>query len=216
MLSGEAVFQKYREAGAVWEYDYRRGDPTLPHAALTSELCTDGYMNSDLLMCEPVVVTFLASELIGLLETRNAVLPVDWVVGSAYGGITFSFEVARQLGARHGFVKKDPKRPGRMVWEGAIPGGALVLRCEELVTTAGTAVEVERAVQAGNANGGVRFLPDVATIIYRPNKLQGGLIDVITLTAKEMQSWPQAECPLCKQGSPRLRPKANWRELTGK
>lgn len=212
MLTEAQVLELYRRENAVWLFDYD-GDPLAPHAQLTSGLCTDGYVNSDLVLCDPVVVTLLATFLIEKLQRRNAVLPVDWVVGSAYGAITFSFEVARQLNVRHGFVKKDPWDPKRMVWDGTIFGGALVLRVEEIITTLRTAVDVQRAVEAANPES-VRFLPDVATVIYRPVRAQGGLIDVIALATREIPTWPRSECPLCRQGSPSLRPKQNWRELT--
>ena len=213
-MTEQEILNIYQRAGAVWFFDYK-GDPKVPHAELTSGLCSDGYVNSAPVLADPVTVQTLGFWMTQRLAKRN-VGKVDWVIGSAYAAITFSFEVARQLGARHGFVEKDPANPKKMVWNRlTIPGHAEVLQCEELITTLGTTMEVRRAVDEGNPEP-VRWLPDVATAVYRPAKFQGGLIDVISLVAREVQSWKPEECPLCAGGSSRLRPKQNWAELTGK
>lgn len=213
-MTEQEIFEMYQRAGAVWFFDYK-GDPKEPHAELTSSLCSDSYVNSPLVMSHPQTVQTLAFWMTRQLEKKN-VRKVDWVIGSAYAAITFSFEVARHLGARHGLAKKDPADPKKMVWdELVIPGHAEVLQCEDVVTTLGTALEVRRAVEEGNPEL-VRWLPDVATAIHWPAKFQGGLIDVVSLVAREVQSWKPEECPLCAAGSPRLRPKQNWAKLTGK
>lgn len=143
----------------------------------------------------------------------------DWVVGSAYAAIAFSYEVARQMGARHGFVKKAPtsEKPKRMVWEDLqIPEGAKVLQCEELITTFGTTYEVRNAILEGNKER-VIFLPQVATIVYRPEELDGEVdSQVIPLLMRVVKTWDPNKCPLCAQGSPRVRPAQNWARLTSK
>lgn len=212
-MTEQEILALYEERNAVWFFNYD-GDPKAPHAELTSGFCSDGYVNSAPVLSEPGVVTLLASEMKERLRNRN-IGRVDWVVGSAYAAITFSYEVARQLHVHHGFVEKGLANPKEMVWSRlSIPVGASVLQCEELITTLGTTMEVRRAIEKGNP-APVRFLPGVATAIYRPAKFQGGQIDVIALVAKEVKSWKPEECPLCADGSPRLRPKQNWPLLTG-
>lgn len=216
LLTESEIICIYRDHGAWWTFNYA-GDSTAPHAELTSGRCSDGYVDSGKVLSDPQVSDFLAWNLAACLRRRNAVLPVDWVVGSPYAAITFSFDLARHVGARHGFAEKNPGVEKGFTWTPrfAIPVGALVLQCEELVTTLGTAMGVRRAVERDNPEP-VRFLPDVATIIHRPERLQGGQIDVIALVRREIKSWASEDCPLCKQGSPRLRPKNHWVELTGK
>lgn len=213
-MTEQEILGYYERANAVWFFNYN-GDPKAPHAELTSGLCSDGYVNSAPVLADPKVVEILTKELVSRFPGRN-VGKVDWVVGSAYAAITFSYEVARQLGAHHGFVEKDPVIPNKMVWSRlTIPAGASVLQCEELITTLGTAMEVRRTIQEGNSEP-VFFLPDVATIIYRPARLQGGQIDVIALIRRGVKTWESNNCPLCARGSERLRPKQNWVRLTGK
>lgn len=215
MLYEDAVLGIYEEHDAVWFYDYRRGDPTLPHAKLTSDLCADGYFRSDLVLQDPKATERLAESMAEkLTERRVAGGRIQWVVGSAYGGIVFSYEVARRLGVRHAYTVKDPENPKRQLWPTSIPGGAVVLRCEDVISTRGTVREVERAISAGNPEP-VLVLSDVAAIVSHPG---GGIeaIDIIRLLATHVRMWPQRECPFCRQGSASLPPKTHWRELTGK
>jgi orotate phosphoribosyltransferase len=216
-MKDKEILALYEKANVVWFFNYN-GDPKAPHAELTGGLCSDGFVNSPPVFTDPETVECLASELVALLQSRNAIRP-DWVVGSAYSAITFSYEVARQMRKHHGYAKKDPTDPKKMIWDHlVIPEGALVLQCEELITTLGTTLEVRRAIEAGNPNP-VRFLPDVATVIYRPAHLGNvGIIDVIALVAREIKTWKPEECPLCKAGSQRLRPRQgqNWAKLIGR
>lgn len=142
----------------------------------------------------------------------------DWVVGSAYAGITFSYDVARVLRADHAFAEKDGNNMTFKRWE--IPEGAVVLQIEELITTLKTAKAVREAVQRDNPHK-VEFLPFIGTIVYRPDDLSkeqsidGKRVDIIALLERKIWSVPKEECPLCKAGSKRLKPKENWKELTG-
>lgn len=104
-----------------------------------------------------------------------------------------------------------------------IPETDNALQIEELTTTAHTLNEVERAVREGNKDGekkvSVNFLPYVGILVHRPPKLpvtHYGNRQVIALIEKEIWAVPPDECPLCKAGSKRLRPKTHWKELTGK
>ena len=145
--------------------------------------------------------------------------------GRLPAAITFSFELAHQLGARHGFAEKNPrydeKEPGKepkFLWKRfGIPRGARVLQAEELITTTGTTFDVRDAVKCGNPHE-VFFLPDIACGIFRPphDGAMTAISDIIYLAKKVVKTWPPSECPLCKQGSLRMKPKENWAELTGK
>jgi orotate phosphoribosyltransferase len=169
-------------------------------------------------LCQPQLAEILAKELKDKIWSRIGT--VDWVVGSPYAAITFSYELARQLGARHGFPEKDPKNPGQLVWNPGrltIPSGAFVLQCEELITTLGTTEKVRDAVVLGNPNP-VQFFSLVAAGVYRPASFEGASREVVALIEREVKSWQPSECPLCRQGSEPLRPREgqNWAKLTGR
>lgn len=203
----EMIIEIYRRRDAIFLFDYR-GDPKAPHVLLTGGDCSDGYINSALVTSDPSTLSYIVSELLPYLPRA------DWVIGSPYAAITFSYEVARQMGAMHGHAEKDPQDSKRLRWQRfEIPEDAIVLHAEELITTFGTTLAVRRAIETENP-APVRFLPCVATIIYRPPTLDVlPTFPVLALVKREIKTWKREECPLHTEGSPALRPKEHWAEL---
>lgn len=206
----DGILAIYQKCEAFWFFDYG-GDQKAPHVLLTGGDCSDGYINSAFVTSRPNMLSYIVKELTPRLPR------VDWVVGSPYAAITFSYELARQIGARHGHAEKDPHDPKRMRWQrSAIPEGATVLQAEELITTFGTTLAVRRAIEEENP-APVQFLPFIATVIYRPQDLNAPPpLEVYALVKREVKTWKSDACPLCKRGSQALRPKEHWAELTRK
>ncbi|MBU1256074.1 hypothetical protein KKA49_00095 [Patescibacteria group bacterium] len=215
-MDPEMILGWFDKCNAVWIHD---GNSKKPHAELTSGLCSNGYFNCSEVLKYPYLNENLAQELVRKLK-QNGVNKVDWTIGSPYSAITFSYEVAKAIGAVHAFTEKDPtdQKGKRMIWRRmTIPAGATILQIEELVTTSGTFKEVRRAVEEGNTEP-VNFLPEIGILIHRPSKLpvDYGEQKAIALIEKEVWTVSPENCPLCKAGSLRYRPKSHWRELTGK
>lgn len=217
LLSQEEMLQWFDLCHAAWVHD---GDPKSPHAELTSGLCSNGYFDCPRILKYPNLTEIFAIQLARRLMEAG-LGKVDWVVGSAYAAITFSYEVARVLRAIHGFVEKDPTDPTgkKMTWRRmTIPAGSRVLQVEELITTSGTFREVRRAIEEGQGDERVEFLPIIGALVHRPPKLPAdyGGLKVVALIEKEIWAVDPKDCPLCKAGSLRYRPKTHWAELTGK
>ncbi len=219
VLSQEEILEWFDVLDAGWMHD---GDSKKPHAELTSGMCSNGFFDCMRVLCYPNLRRILAHQLVRKLRSRGLTNDdVDWVIGSPYAAITFSGDVAYGfLEAIHGFTEKapTPDNPKKMVWRRmAIPKGVNVLQIEELITTSGTFKEVQRAIVAGNSEP-VNFLSAVGVLVHRPPKLPVDYGDrrVVALVEKEVWAVEPEDCPLCAQGSKRLRPKANWKELTGK
>ena len=133
--------------------------------------------------------------------------------------------MAKDLGISCSFTltEKDPDNPRgkKQVWTRSIPAGANVLQVEDLSTTLKTPLEVRQAIWEGNQRS-VNFLPYMAMIIHRPEKLpiSYGEIKIISLIEKAVQAWdPKKEyCPYCGVGSVPIEPRdiGNWARLTGK
>lgn len=212
----EGIMRWFEQCDAAWVHD---GDPKKPHAELTSGKCSNAFFDCLRVLRHPNLCQILANQLFRKLQAFG-IKEADWVVGSAYAAITFSYEVAKLFGATHGFVEKDPKDPDgkRMLWSRmTIPAGARVLQVEELITTIGTTREVRRAVLEGNAEKPVNFLPVVGVLVHRPPKLPAAYGDFQVIAVIEKEVWAvDPPCDLCKAGSARYRPKTHWKELTGK
>lgn len=216
-LSKKQIAGIFKRLDAGWVHD---GNPKNPHAILTSGLCSNAYFNISRVTSNPIAMEGLSYNLMKKILPRIGGEDIV-VVGSAYAGIIPSYMVALLLGASHAYTEKGPN--GEMVWTGrfSIPRGAYVLQVEDLITTFKTTEAVRRAIIAGNKNP-VKFYPFVGTIVHRPAKLpteyffDGERIEIIPLFEKEVWAVPQEECPLCSQGSERLKPKEHWSELTNK
>ena len=216
IISGEEIIRWLQSLGGAWIHN---GDFSKPHAELSSGLCSNGFFECQAVLEYPNLNEILAYQLYKKLIKSGIEWP-DWVVGSSYGAITFSYEVARAFGATHSFAEKDPTDPKgkKMVWRRrTIPEGATVLQIEELITTSNTFKEVRRAIEEGNKYP-VNILPAVGVLVHRPPKLPADYGDrkVVALVEKEVWAVEPSKCPLCGAGSGRVRPKSNWDELTGK
>ncbi|MBI2097127.1 MAG: hypothetical protein HYT40_03210 [Candidatus Sungbacteria bacterium] len=230
MLTDDEVLAIYDEAGATWFFDYRRGVPGAPHAILTSGKHSDGYVDSRKVLSRPHLTTKLIYELVRRLYKRNVLVElVDVIVSSTYSAVPFGYELARQLNyvgqvrARFEYVEKNPafetdKTAPRFFCKFTVAEGEHVLQAEELITTLETTIAVRRAVEVENPHGRIRWNPDIACGILRPDSDRSLMAtgDIICLAKKVVKAWSSEECILCKQGSPALKPKSHWAELTGK
>lgn len=200
---------------AGWTY---QGDPSpdRPHAVLTSGKCSNGYFNCRRVLCHPNLCEILAVQAVKKMKALGKPDGVDWVIGSPYSAITWSYELARALRASHAFVEKDPADPKKMVWKEEIPEGAIVLQGEELITTLGTTIEVASAITGRNTHP-VKFLPFVVALVHRPAAERELNPDrVVSLLGTVVEAWDTPdECPYCQVGSPRVQPKTEWARLVG-
>ncbi|OGZ44554.1 MAG: hypothetical protein A2719_04015 [Candidatus Ryanbacteria bacterium RIFCSPHIGHO2_01_FULL_45_22] len=206
---------------AYWEY---KGEPSpeQPHAELSGGGCSNGFIDMPAILKYPYICEILGRELGKLLIKRG--VETDWVISSPYSALTLGHEVAKELNAVFGFPIKDPTDPKqkRMLWRGKpIPTESRVLQVEELITTASTADEVRKAVILNDGQGKLRWVYEIATLVHRPVKVStfystfNGIV-VVSLLEKEIQNYPNGtSCPYCAIGSKKLRPRANWAELTG-
>lgn len=119
---------------------------------------------------------------------------IDTVVGPAIGGITISYEFARQLDTLSCFTEREDNMM-KLRRGFKIPKGARVLVVEDVITTGGSVQEVIDVVkeEGGEVVG-------VAVIVDRT----GGKMDFgtkfVSAYSQELVSYDADECPLCKEG----------------
>ena len=219
VFSEDVILEWFKMLDAYWIHS---GDPKDPHAELTSGWCSNGFFDCLRVLKYINLSDILANQLGKKIRSVIGSQMVDWVIGSPMAGITFAHDLARAVGAPINMcVEKDPADPkGKtMLWKRMnIPSDVSVLQIEELTTTAKTLNEVERAIKEGNGNE-VNFIPYIGILVHRPPQLPVDFYEqrkVIALIEKQIWAVPPEECPLCEQGSKKLRPKTNWKELTGK
>ena len=216
-MNQKEIYDIFDNYNAIWVHN---GEATMPHAELTTGLCSNGFINCREVLKYTNICKKLSEQLYYKVLREVVLRNVNLVVGSPYSAITFSYQFAALSGKVHGFTEKDPSDPKgkKMVWKGGlIRAEEKVLQVEELITTSSTFFEVRRAMQQANPES-INFLPFVACIVHRPQNLSVNYngIKIISLIEKEIWSVKPEDCPLCKAGSKRLRPRGNWAELTGK
>lgn len=125
-------------------------------------------------------------------------MEIDLLVGPAMGGIIVAYELGRQLGKEAIFTERvDGKMELRRGFE--IKSGQKIVICEDVVTTAKSSLEVKSLLESMGAE-----VIALASIIDRTT---GNVnIDVISSIKLEIETYDSEECPMCKQGSPYIKP----------
>lgn len=181
------------------------------HALLTSGKHSDGFFNGAKVVERPDLVSDVASAMIEKINSElEGVIP-EYVVGPAYGAITFAHEIARQLGTKFAFTEVEHTDEGKMqvLKRFDIPKGAEVLVIEDVKTTGGSAQKTITVLE----DIGVKVLPIVALVMNRSGDDTIGNRKAVSLVESEMKVWDPDQCELCKKGSEAVRPKYHWDEL---
>ena len=166
------------------------------HFILSSGLHSERYIQCALVLQHPRVAEQLGSELAAKLRHLGGSV----VAAPALGGILVAHEVARALGVRAIFTERQE---GVMTLRRgfSLTAGEPTLVVEDVLTTGLSTRETIQCVeQAGGKVVGAGALIDRS----------GGAADLglprAALLTLEIQNYNPAECPLCKSGSPAVKP----------
>ena len=166
------------------------------HFKLSSGLHSARYLQCALVLQYPDAAEQLARAIIA----KYAGTKIDLVVGPALGGVTIAYEVARVLGVRGIFTERDGDKV--VLRRGfSIGAGERVLVVEDVVTTGLSTKEVMEVV---SSHGGV--VVGVASIIDRSDTKPDYGVRFEALAKVGVKTYRPEDCPLCKQGSPAVKP----------
>jgi orotate phosphoribosyltransferase len=187
----ESVLTLFRSTGA-----YLQG-----HFRLTSGLHSSAYLQCALVLQHPEhaeqLGRLLAEELRKSTPTR-----IGLVVSPALGGLIIGHEVARALGTRFLFTERDASTKQMALRRGfAVTPGEAAVVVEDVITTGGSTHDVVQVLQTAGAS-----VIGAGSIIDR----SGGTADVgvprVALTTLQVPAYDPAECPLCREGIPVVKP----------
>jgi orotate phosphoribosyltransferase len=166
------------------------------HFKLSSGRHSAKYLQCALVLQYPDIAERLAKA----LAAKFTGAKIDLVVGPALGGVTFAYEVARALGVRGIFTERDG---GKMTLRRgfSIASGEKVLIAEDVVTTGLSTKEVMDVVRT---HGGT--VAAVASIIDRSDATPDYGVRFESLAKIKVDTYEPEECPLCKAGSPAVKP----------
>ncbi|HWP51488.1 MAG TPA: orotate phosphoribosyltransferase [Clostridia bacterium] len=125
---------------------------------------------------------------------------IDLVVGPAIGGVIITYEVSRQLGVRNIFAEREN---GVMTLRRgfSVEPGWRILVVEDTITTGGSVKEV---IALMKEKGGV--VVGVGSVVDRSNGAVNFGVPLHAAVSMEVLSYEEADCPLCKQGLPIIKP----------
>jgi orotate phosphoribosyltransferase len=162
---------------------------------------TSGRHSGRYLQCAQVLQYPKYSEIIGKeIASRFKDADIDTVIGPALGGVIIAYEVARALGVKSLFTEREDGKM-KMRRGFCINEGEKVLVVEDVITTGGSVNEVmEILVQEGAQVVGVGVIVDRSA-----GKVNFG-VPTESLVSLDIESYSPAECPLCQQGLPLVKP----------
>lgn len=220
ILTPEEVTHILKLCDAFWIHS---GDPKDPHVELTSGKCSNGFVDVLRAVRYTNVCEIFGHQMVQVVEATlwpdkgddgyDGV--IDWAIGSDHAGAAISHSVATFLGVQHDFTEKWPNKT--QFWKRfTIKSGEVILQVEDLMTTTLTMLAVRQGIREANSVQPVAFAPVVSTLVHRSKVYEIEGSPVVYLVHYDMDDWDPGDCPLCKAGSERLRPKQNWGRLTGK
>jgi orotate phosphoribosyltransferase len=180
------TLELYRKTGALLQGHFR----------LTSGLHSDVYLQSALVLQYPEHAAALGAALADAFRGSGATT----VLAPAIGGILVAHEVARALGVRALFSEREngvmQLRRGF-----ALATGERCLVVEDVITTGGSTREVVTCVEHHGAT-----VVGVGSLIDRSGGAAAFSVKRVALATVGAQTWQPAECPLCRDGTPAVKP----------
>lgn len=187
-LTSTETLELFKTSGA-----YLKG-----HFRLTSGLHSPEYLQCALVLQYPDNAAVLGE---GLATRLGGYGKVQVVAAPAIGGLIIGHEVARHLGARFIFTERDATNQMVLRRGFSIEKGESAVVVEDVVTTGGSSREVIEVLNAAGAK-----VLGAGSIIDR----SGGHVELgvprVALATLKVISYPPDNCPLCKSGSPVVKP----------
>ncbi len=169
------------------------------HFLLASGRHSDRYVEKFDLLRRPRETEAVCTE----IADRFRGVGVDVVAGPTTGGIILAFEVARQLSVAAAYAERraDGAR-GREFRRGTtFEPGQKVLVVDDILTTGGSVRETLDALAAHAVD-----VVAIAVLVDRSGGRAAFGEPLAALTTLDVATWEQAECPLCAEGVPLVKP----------
>jgi orotate phosphoribosyltransferase len=172
------------------------------HFKLTSGFHSNQYLQCAKVLQYPEFAMLFGAELIKRIPVKDQ---VTCVIGPAIGGITFAYEVGRQLGKKTFFGEREN---GVMTFRRGfkVTPTDKVLVVEDVITTGGSVKEIVDLVKQNGAQ-----VVAIGSIVDRSNgKADFGGIPYYSLLSLDVIKYDPNDCPLCKQGVPLYQPGSRY------
>jgi orotate phosphoribosyltransferase len=187
----EPILDLFRSTGA-----YLQG-----HFLLTSGLHSSEYLQCALVLQHPAAAEKLGRLLAGRLR-EIAPGAASLVVSPALGGLIIGHEVARALGTPFLFTERDAATGKMTLRRGfTVTPGQTAIVVEDVITTGGSTKDVVEALQTAGAK-----VVAAGSIIDRSGGNASVGVPRVALATMQVAAHEPAQCPLCAQGIPAVKP----------
>lgn len=185
-MRGNELLRLYKESGALLE----------GHFLLRSGMHADRYLQSALLLSDPLLASRAGEALAGLLRQDDP----EIVLAPALGGVIIGHETARALGVRSLFAERREDR--FLLRRGfRLTPGAVVSVVEDVVTTGGSVRKVIEMVEEMNAR-----VVSVGALVDRSEGRVRFPVPFRSIASLSLAIHSPERCPLCRSGLPISRP----------
>ena len=170
------------------------------HFLLASGRHSDRYIEKFDMLRQPAVTTRVLQEAKRLVDPLHP----DIIVGPTTGGVILAFDLARQLGVDAAYAeRKDEGGDQRTFKRGTtFAPGVNVVVIDDILTTGGSIRETLTALEPHQVH-----VSGIVVLVDRSGgAVQFGDIPLIPLAEMDVTTWSSAECPLCLQGEPLVKP----------
>ena len=181
------------------------------HFKLSSGNHSQFYLQSAKVLEDPKTAKLLAEALAE--QIKESGIQIDTVCAPALGGLIAGFALAQALDVRYIFAERvEGEMSIRRGFE--VKKGERVLICEDIITTAGSALEAAAVVEKldGNVVGFAALANrgfckrNGSTLMQKEScKLPEGT-PFFALADFDFEMYAPDECPLCKDGSEAIKP----------
>ncbi|MEG0774171.1 orotate phosphoribosyltransferase [Clostridium sp.] len=141
-----------------------------------------------------------AESVLKVVANQVKELEIDLLVGPAMGGIIVAYELARQLNKPGVFTER---KDGEMTLSRGfqIKKGQRVLITEDVITTGKSTLEVVEVLSKLGAE-----VVGVCCIVDRSGENCALNYPIYSACKLEVESFEKENCPLCKEGTPYIKP----------
>ncbi len=185
-MTSSALLETLEACGAL-----RRG-----HFLLSSGLHSPAYVQCALLLESPA----RAEQAGEGIAARLRELAPDSVLAPALGGVVIGHEVARALGVPFRFAERSGEKLAlRRGFE--LRRGERVVIVEDVVTTGKSTLETAALAESAGA-----VVVGIGSIIDRSGGRHGFAVPFAALLPLDLPTYGGDDCPLCREGSPAVKP----------
>ncbi len=170
------------------------------HFLLASGRHSDVYLEKFDLLRNPKATETVCT---GFVEAF-AEAAIDVVVGPTTGGILLAFETARQMGLPAAYAERASEGSDERVFKRGttFEPGSRVLLVDDILTTGGSVRETLAALKAHPVE-----VVGIGVLVDRSGgEVTFGDVPMTALAQQKVDAWLPADCPLCKQGEPLVKP----------